>query len=190
MKDLDFRTTLVENPKRVEFNRLWQAFLASVQPGDTVAVFFSGHGVQVGGLNYLLPRDVPKLGATDEGLLRDESIALQRLLDDVKSRSAPKVSAWASAAVSAPSASGRRPWRSARSPTSASRFQAAFSAQPERTAKKATTASGRRHFTIRMIANCRRPRPALRFYASEIIEQIGGSAPLEMAEALQTLRTL
>ncbi len=86
LRTLGFSATAIESPRRSEFNRAWASFLGKVQPGDTVVMFFSGHGVQVGGLNYLLPRDVPKVGAGDEGLLRDESISLQKLLEDIKDR--------------------------------------------------------------------------------------------------------
>ena len=87
LTELGFAVSAHQNLRRTEFNRAWQSFLARVASDDTVAVFFSGHGVQVGGLNYLLPRDVPKVGSGDEGLLRDESIALQKLLDDLKAKS-------------------------------------------------------------------------------------------------------
>ena len=33
-------------------------------PGDEVAVFFSGHGVEIEGGNYLVPRDVPAVGTS------------------------------------------------------------------------------------------------------------------------------
>jgi Caspase domain len=83
---LGFNVSRQEDLKRAELNKAWQVFLARVQPGDMVAVFFSGHGVQVGGINYLLPRDVPKLSSGEDGLLRGESISLQQMLDDLKQR--------------------------------------------------------------------------------------------------------
>jgi hypothetical protein len=84
---LGFTVSRQEDLKRAELNKAWQTFLTRVQPGDMVAVFFSGHGVQVGGINYLLPRDVPKLSSGEDGLLRGESISLQQMLDDLKQRS-------------------------------------------------------------------------------------------------------
>ena len=48
-----------ENVGRLEFLRSWQQFLNRIEPGDEVAFFYAGHGVEIGGLNYLLPRDVP-----------------------------------------------------------------------------------------------------------------------------------
>ena len=45
-----------------------------------LVVFFSGHGVQVGQTNYLLPYD---LQAVSEGELQDRAVPLQRLLDEI-----------------------------------------------------------------------------------------------------------
>jgi hypothetical protein len=63
----------------------WRRFTESVEGGDEVAVFFAGHGVQVGGLNYLIPADV---AGESERQLRDDSIPLQRILDDMAERKA------------------------------------------------------------------------------------------------------
>jgi hypothetical protein len=60
-------------------------FKASLEPGDEVIVFYSGHGVQIGGINYLLPVDIR--GETEDQL-RDDSVPLQRVLDDVSDRHA------------------------------------------------------------------------------------------------------
>jgi uncharacterized caspase-like protein len=87
LERIGFGVTKVEDPTRADFNRAWQGFLNTVAAGDTIVVFYAGHGVQVGGLNYLLPRDVPKFSAHEEGLLRDESISLQKLMDEAKAKS-------------------------------------------------------------------------------------------------------
>ncbi|MEY3640063.1 MAG: hypothetical protein RIR68_3196, partial [Pseudomonadota bacterium] len=63
----------------------WRRFTEQVEGGDEVAVFFAGHGVQVGGLNYLIPADV---AGESERQLRDDSIPLQRILDDMSERKA------------------------------------------------------------------------------------------------------
>jgi hypothetical protein len=60
-------------------------FKARVQGGDEVLFFFAGHGVQIGGINYLLPIDIQ--GESEEQV-RDEAIQLQRVLDDMQERSA------------------------------------------------------------------------------------------------------
>jgi uncharacterized caspase-like protein len=60
-------------------------FKATVQPGDEVVFFFAGHGVQLGGMNYLLPTDIQ---GESEDQVRDEGLQLQRVLDDMQERGA------------------------------------------------------------------------------------------------------
>ncbi len=58
-------------------------FRAEIQGGDEVVLFFAGHGVQIGAANYLLPVDIR--GQSEEQV-KDEAIALQRVLDDLSER--------------------------------------------------------------------------------------------------------
>ncbi len=60
-------------------------FKSQVQGGDEVVIFYAGHGVQLGGSNYLIPVDVR---GDSEDQIRDEAIQLQRLLDDMNERKA------------------------------------------------------------------------------------------------------
>ena len=62
-----------------------RSFVAQVQGGDEVTFFFAGHGVQIGGSNYLIPVDIEGEGETQ---IRDEAVALQRVLDDIAERKA------------------------------------------------------------------------------------------------------
>lgn len=57
-----------------------RAFRAGIGGGDEVVFYFSGHGVQIGGMNQLLPIDVR---AQTEDQVRDDSIALGDLLADI-----------------------------------------------------------------------------------------------------------
>jgi hypothetical protein len=53
-------------------------------PGGSEAVFyFAGHGVQIGAANYLLPTNI--IGESEEQV-RDEGLALQRVLDDLSAQ--------------------------------------------------------------------------------------------------------
>jgi hypothetical protein len=52
-----------------------------VKPGDLAFVYYSGHGVEVHGVNYLLPVDLPS-DAT-EGYVEDEAVSAQRLLREL-----------------------------------------------------------------------------------------------------------
>ena len=60
-------------------------FKSQVQGGDEVVIFYAGHGVQLGGSNYLIPVDVR---GDSEDQIRDEAVQLQRLLDDMSERKA------------------------------------------------------------------------------------------------------
>jgi hypothetical protein len=52
-------------------------FKTLVQAGDEVVFFFAGHGVQIGGVNYLLPTDIQ---GESEDQVRDEGMQVQRVL--------------------------------------------------------------------------------------------------------------
>ena len=60
-------------------------FKLQVDPGDEVAFFYAGHGVQFGQSNYLLPIDI--IG-DNEDQVKDESMPLERLLNDMAERRA------------------------------------------------------------------------------------------------------
>ena len=60
-------------------------FKAQVQGGDEVVFYFSGHGVQFGGSNYLIPIDIT---ADSEAQVADDAIPLQRILDDLTEQKA------------------------------------------------------------------------------------------------------
>jgi hypothetical protein len=58
-------------------------FMARLSGGDEAVFFYAGHGVQLGAANYLLPTD---MAPDDEARVRDESLPLQRVLDDLTER--------------------------------------------------------------------------------------------------------
>lgn len=53
------------------------AFAAKAQAADWAIIYFAGHGMELGGTNYLIPTDARLLSQTS---LSDEAITLQRLL--------------------------------------------------------------------------------------------------------------
>lgn len=84
---IDFaHVTIKHNPGRFEFNTAWQEFLDSIEPGDTVTFFFSGHGVAIDGKNYLLPRSMPNLQPGRSELIKSESLSLNNLMLDIQKR--------------------------------------------------------------------------------------------------------
>ena len=58
-----------------------RGFKGQLSGGDVAVFFYSGHGVQLGAANYLLPTDVR---GESEDQVRDDAIALQRVLDDLQ----------------------------------------------------------------------------------------------------------
>lgn len=77
----EFKVQLALDQKQGEFKRTLRTFKNRLQGGDEVVFFYAGHGVQIGGANYLLPVD---LGGEDEEQVKDEAIGLQRVLDDLQ----------------------------------------------------------------------------------------------------------
>lgn len=55
--ELDFDTTIVENPDLRELNMAVDRFVASIEAGDVALFHFSGHGLQHDRENYLIPTD-------------------------------------------------------------------------------------------------------------------------------------
>jgi len=84
-RGLGYEVTLGLDLNERMMKRTLRVFADQVQGGDEVVFFFAGHGVQVGPANYLLPVDI---SGESEGQVRDESIPLQRVLDDFSERKA------------------------------------------------------------------------------------------------------
>lgn len=87
---LGFLVTLKHNTSQSDFFLAFDTFNQAIEEGDTVAFYFSGHGIQISGLNYLLPADAPAPERTVEELLRGRSIQLNALLEQM-GRKAPSV---------------------------------------------------------------------------------------------------
>jgi uncharacterized caspase-like protein len=86
LKDLGFEVIVRDDLGRSAFNTVWTDFLGKLQPGDTAAFYFAGHGVELGGRNYLLPKDVPSIRPGRDELLKRESLSLQEFLEDLRER--------------------------------------------------------------------------------------------------------
>src|ERR1700733_7588885 len=87
LKAFGYTTTLVADPHsatRTSFLLGWQRFLNQLNEGDDVVFFYSGHGVEVQGTNYLVPIDTPnadELGGED--VLKHVLISFPALLQDL-----------------------------------------------------------------------------------------------------------
>jgi caspase domain-containing protein len=91
LKGLGYQVIVANNADRRGFNESWQKFLSLVEPGDEAAFFFAGHGIEIAGQNYLLPRDVPKPESGEASLVKNESLSVTQLLADLQDES-PRVS--------------------------------------------------------------------------------------------------
>lgn len=85
LKAAGFTVNLHLDMAEKEMRAALRKFASDVQGGDEVAFFFAGHGVQLGGMNYLIPMDV---NGDSEGQVREDAIPLQRILDDMTERKA------------------------------------------------------------------------------------------------------
>jgi uncharacterized caspase-like protein len=72
---------LVFNTQHDAMKRAVRDFVASVHPGDFAFVYYSGHGVEVKGVNYLLPVDLPANATEDE--VEDDGVSAQRIASDL-----------------------------------------------------------------------------------------------------------
>ena len=57
LEGLDYRVTLLVDATRSQFLQTFQAFSASLKPEDVSLLYYAGHGLQIGGENYLFPVD-------------------------------------------------------------------------------------------------------------------------------------
>src|SRR5436190_20609543 len=61
-------------------------FLNAVEAGDTTAYFFAGHAVEIGGLNYLLPRDLPRVASGEDEVLKASALSLNGILQQLREK--------------------------------------------------------------------------------------------------------
>jgi hypothetical protein len=85
LNSLGYKVTLKLDVTEKQFKSELRSFKNQVQPGDEVALFYAGHGVQIASTNYLLPIDI---GGQSEEEVKDEAVSLQRLLDDMNEKGA------------------------------------------------------------------------------------------------------
>jgi len=82
---LGYKVSLKLDVTEKQFKSEIRSFKSQIQPGDEVAIFYAGHGVQINSTNYLLPVDIT---GQNEEEVKDEAISLQRLLDDMNEKGA------------------------------------------------------------------------------------------------------
>jgi hypothetical protein len=87
LSNFGYDTIVLTDPvqvTRTAFLKAWQKLLNGLGQGDDVVFFYSGHGVEVQGTNYLVPIDTPNaddLGGED--ILKQVLISFPALLGDL-----------------------------------------------------------------------------------------------------------
>lgn len=80
MRKAGYQTTIVKDRSLKQVKDDIRLFKTRIQEGDEVVVFYAGHGVQIGGTNYLLPIDVR---SENEDQVTDDALALSKMLSDI-----------------------------------------------------------------------------------------------------------
>jgi hypothetical protein len=88
LANLGYDVTTALDLDRRGLNLALSKLYASIQPGDTVLVHYSGHGVQIENDNYLLPIDVPAISDGNVELLKSESLRLLTVIDTLGEKGA------------------------------------------------------------------------------------------------------
>jgi formylglycine-generating enzyme required for sulfatase activity len=86
LKDIGFDVISGENLGRGALVGKLDELIQRLAPGDTAFFFFSGHGVALDGVNYILPADVPDVAAGQETRLKGEAIGEQYIISELNGR--------------------------------------------------------------------------------------------------------
>jgi len=85
LRDLGFTVDIRLNLTMVQLEEAAEAFIASVRPGDVALFYYSGHGMQVGEQNYLIPVDFDARTAADA---KYKAYAAGRMQDNLEAAGA------------------------------------------------------------------------------------------------------
>ncbi len=78
-----YEVTVMKDRNLKEMKDDVREFKSRIKGGDEVFFFYSGHGVQIEAMNYLLPVDVR---ADSEDQVRDDALALSAVLSDLRAQ--------------------------------------------------------------------------------------------------------
>jgi uncharacterized caspase-like protein len=85
LASLGYKVTLAKDVGRLDFKAKWESFLRAVNANDIVVFFFAGHGMEMQGVNYLLPLDTPE-SAQGEDVLKVWSVNFRALQQQLAER--------------------------------------------------------------------------------------------------------
>jgi hypothetical protein len=88
LEKVGFIVRRAQNADQRAMSRALAAFYAEVGPGDRALFFFSGHGFEISGANFLLPVDVPAAQANQFDIVRDAAVPVERVIDGIRERGA------------------------------------------------------------------------------------------------------
>ena len=88
LEGLDYQVTLLVDARRSAFLQAYQAFIASLRPDDLALLYFAGHGLQIGGENYLFPIDA---SVDSEADAKSRLVPLNALLADLSRASRTRI---------------------------------------------------------------------------------------------------
>jgi uncharacterized caspase-like protein len=77
LRSIGFEVHTRMDPDYYSLQRITQKFIRSIQPGAIVILYYSGHGVQYGGYNFLVPTDI------DPGHIKESALSAERLIEDI-----------------------------------------------------------------------------------------------------------
>lgn len=85
LRATSFKVTLKQDVGLQAMKEALRTFKSEVAGGDEVVFYYAGHGVQLDGNNYMIPVDTAGDSADQ---LKDDSVSLQRVLDDMQDQKA------------------------------------------------------------------------------------------------------
>lgn len=80
LTELGYKSTLVLDADREDMRNAVEVFASTIQPGDIILIYYSGHGLQVAGENYLVPTNFRVMSSQD---VPNSGVALSYVLAKV-----------------------------------------------------------------------------------------------------------
>lgn len=88
LEALGFKVRFATDLSRRDFIRQLSAFMDQVEQGDLALLYYAGHGIEIRGVNYILPTDIPPVRQGQESLLTGEAIPTDKVISDLQDRGA------------------------------------------------------------------------------------------------------
>jgi hypothetical protein len=87
-RDAGFDVDVIVNVSNLEFKRAIRKFEVDADQADVAVIFYAGHGLEIGGTNYLIPVDAKLASDRDAD---DEAITLERVVSSADGASKLRV---------------------------------------------------------------------------------------------------